>query len=44
MSELLLNITAPLLVEASLRLMLTIAFIAGLAFLGFTADPLANWD
>jgi len=44
MSELLPNITAPLLVEASLRLTFTIAFIAGLAFLGFTADPLAaNW-
>ncbi len=44
MSELLPNITAPLLVELSLRFTFTIAFIAGIAFLGFTPDPLAaNW-
>jgi peptide/nickel transport system permease protein len=43
-SELLPNITAPLLVEASLRLTFSIALIATFAFLGFTADPLAaNW-
>jgi peptide/nickel transport system permease protein len=43
-SELLPNITAPLLVEATLRLTFAIALIAAIAFLGFTADPLAaNW-
>jgi peptide/nickel transport system permease protein len=43
-SELLPNITAPLLVEATLRLTFSIALIAAIAFLGFTADPLAaNW-
>jgi peptide/nickel transport system permease protein len=42
--ELLPNITAPLLVEATLRLTYTIALIGALAFLGFTSDPLAaNW-
>ncbi len=42
--ELLPNITAPLLVEANLRLTFSIGVIAGIAFLGFTADPLsANW-
>lgn len=43
-NELLPNITAPLLVEANLRLTYSIAVIAGIAFLGFTPDPLAaNW-
>ena len=42
--ELLPNITAPLLVEANLRLTFSIGVIAGIAFLGFTADPVAaNW-
>ncbi|MEQ1873893.1 MAG: ABC transporter permease [Ilumatobacteraceae bacterium] len=42
--ELLPNITAPLLVEANLRLTFSIGVIAGIAFLGFTADPIAaNW-
>lgn len=42
--ELLPNITAPLLVEATLRLTFSIALVAAIAFLGFTADPLAaNW-
>jgi peptide/nickel transport system permease protein len=43
-SELLPNVSAPLLVEANLRLTFSIAVIAGIAFLGFTADPVAaNW-
>lgn len=43
-AELLPNITAPLLVEANLRLTFSIAVIGGIAFLGFTADPAAaNW-
>jgi peptide/nickel transport system permease protein len=43
-SELLPNIAAPLLVEANLRLTFSIGVIAGIAFLGFTADPVAaNW-
>lgn len=43
-SELLPNVTAPLLVEANLRLTFSIAVIGGIAFLGFTADPgAANW-
>jgi peptide/nickel transport system permease protein len=43
-SELLPNVTAPLLVEANLRLTFSIGVIAGIAFLGFTADPIAaNW-
>ena len=43
-AELLPNVTGPLLVEANLRLAYSIAFVASIAFLGFTADPLAaNW-
>ncbi len=43
-SELLPNVTAPLLVEANLRLTFSIGVIAGIAFLGFTPDPsAANW-
>ena len=43
-SELLPNITAPLLVEANLRLTFSIGLISGIAFLGFTPDPgAANW-
>ena len=43
-SELLPNVAAPLLVEANLRLTYSIGVIAGIAFLGFTADPVAaNW-
>ncbi|MGI8517631.1 MAG: ABC transporter permease [Acidimicrobiia bacterium] len=43
-SELLPNITAPLLVEANLRLTFAIAAIGGIAFLGFAADiGAANW-
>jgi peptide/nickel transport system permease protein len=43
-SELLPNVSAPLLVEANLRLTFSIGVIAGIAFLGFTADPVAaNW-
>jgi peptide/nickel transport system permease protein len=43
-SELLPNVAAPLLVEANLRLTFSIGLIAGIAFLGFTADPgAANW-
>jgi peptide/nickel transport system permease protein len=43
-SELLPNVSAPLLVEANLRLTFSIGVIAGIAFLGFTADPIAaNW-
>ena len=43
-SELLPNISGPLLVEANLRLTFSIGVIAGIAFLGFTADPVAaNW-
>ncbi|MFM8310684.1 MAG: ABC transporter permease [Ilumatobacteraceae bacterium] len=42
--ELLPNVSAPLLVEANLRLTFSIGVVAGIAFLGFTADPLAaNW-
>lgn len=42
--ELLPNVAAPLLVEANLRLTYSIGVVAGIAFLGFTADPLAaNW-
>lgn len=42
--ELLPNVSAPLLVEANLRLTYSIGVVAGIAFLGFTADPLAaNW-
>ena len=43
-SELLPNISAPLLVEANLRLTFSIGLISGIAFLGFTPDPgAANW-
>ena len=43
-SELLPNVSGPLLVEANLRLTFSIGLIAGIAFLGFTADPgAANW-
>jgi peptide/nickel transport system permease protein len=43
-SELLPNVSGPLLVEANLRLTFSIGVIAGIAFLGFTADPVAaNW-
>lgn len=43
-SELLPNVTSPLLVEANLRLTFAIGLIAGLGFLGFTPDPgAANW-
>jgi peptide/nickel transport system permease protein len=43
-SELLPNVTGPLLVEANLRLTFSIGLIAGIAFLGFTPDPgAANW-
>lgn len=43
-SELLPNVSAPLLVEANLRLTFSIGLIAGIAFLGFTPDPgAANW-
>jgi peptide/nickel transport system permease protein len=43
-SELLPNVTAPLLVEANLRLTFSIGVIAGIGFLGFTPDPsAANW-
>jgi peptide/nickel transport system permease protein len=43
-SELLPNISGPLLVEANLRLTFSINLIAGIAFLGFTPDPgAANW-
>jgi peptide/nickel transport system permease protein len=43
-SELLPNVAAPLLVEANLRLTFSIGLIAGIGFLGFTADPgAANW-
>lgn len=43
-SELLPNVSAPLLVEANLRLTFSIGLIAGIAFLGFTPDPgSANW-
>ena len=37
-SELLPNVSGPLLVEANLRLTFSIGVIAGIAFLGFTAD------
>jgi peptide/nickel transport system permease protein len=44
LSELLPNVTAPLLVEANLRLSFSIGVIAGIGFLGFTPDPSqANW-
>ena len=43
-SELLPNVSGPLLVEANLRLTFSIGLIAGIAFLGFTPDPGgANW-
>ena len=43
-AELLPNVTSPLLVEASLRLTLSIGVIAGISFLGFTPNPnAANW-
>lgn len=43
-SELLPNVTSPLLVEANLRLTFAIGLIAGLGFLGFVPDPgAANW-
>jgi peptide/nickel transport system permease protein len=43
-SELLPNVSGPLLVEANLRLTFSIGLIAGIAFLGFTSDPGgANW-
>lgn len=43
-SELLPNVAGPLLVEANLRLTFSIGLIAGIAFLGFTANPgAANW-
>jgi peptide/nickel transport system permease protein len=42
--ELLPNITAPLMVEASLRLTYSIGLIAGLSFLGFgVRQPNADW-
>ena len=41
-SELLPNVSAPLLVEANLRLTYSIGVIAGIAFLGFTADPVGR--
>jgi peptide/nickel transport system permease protein len=42
--EILPNILSPLMVEASLRLTYSIGLIAGLAFLGFTANPNgADW-
>lgn len=44
LSELLPNVSGPLLVEANLRLTFSIALISGIAFLGFTPDPgAANW-
>jgi peptide/nickel transport system permease protein len=43
-SEILPNVLSPLMVEASLRLTYSIGLIAGLAFLGFTANPNgADW-
>jgi peptide/nickel transport system permease protein len=43
-SEILPNVTGPLLVEANLRFTYSIATIASLAFLGFAPDPsAANW-
>jgi peptide/nickel transport system permease protein len=43
-SELLPNVSGPLLVEANLRLTFSIGLISGIAFLGFTPDPgAANW-
>jgi peptide/nickel transport system permease protein len=43
-SEILPNITSPLMVEASLRLTYSIALIAGLSFLGFgVQQPKADW-
>jgi len=42
--EILPNVVSPLMVEASLRLTYSIGLIAGLAFLGFTANPNgADW-
>ena len=42
--EILPNVLSPLMVEASLRLTYSIGLIAGLAFLGFTANPnSADW-
>ncbi len=44
LSEILPNITSPLLVEASLRLTYSIGLIAGLSFLGFGLQPpAADW-
>lgn len=44
LGEILPNILSPLMVEASLRLTYSIAVIAGLAFIGFSADTNgANW-
>jgi peptide/nickel transport system permease protein len=44
LSELLPNVSGPLLVEANLRLTFSIGLISGIAFLGFTPDPgAANW-
>jgi peptide/nickel transport system permease protein len=43
-SEILPNITSPLMVEASLRLTYSIGLIAGLSFLGFgVQQPAADW-
>ncbi len=43
-SELLPNVSGPLLVEANLRLTFSISLISGIAFLGFTPNPgAANW-
>jgi len=44
LAEVLPNMNAPLLAEAGLRLTYSIALVAGLGFLGFSADPgAANW-
>ena len=44
LAEVLPNMNAPLLAEAGLRLTYSIAFVGGLGFLGFSADPTAaNW-
>jgi peptide/nickel transport system permease protein len=43
-TEILPNVTSPLLVEATLRLTYAVSLIAGLAFLGFAPDPnAADW-
>jgi peptide/nickel transport system permease protein len=43
-AEVLPNMTGPLLAEAGLRLTYSIALVAALGFLGFSADPgAANW-